>query len=64
MDEKKKTRGGKREGAGRKATGIKKPERLTLRITAEEKARVVSDAEKAGMTVADFVLFRLYGNAE
>lgn len=60
--ENKPSRGGARAGAGRKATGIKRPERLTLRLTAEEKARVVSDAEKAKMTLGDFVMAKLYNS--
>lgn len=53
--------GGARAGAGRPATGLSKPERLTMRLTSEEKARIQSDAERLGMTVGDFVVFRLYG---
>lgn len=53
--------GGHREGSGRPATGLSKPERLTMRLTPEEKERIQSDAEKAGMTIGDFVVSRLYG---
>lgn len=52
--------GGRREGSGRKATGLKKAERVTFYTTAEEKARIFAEADKRGMSVGDFILSKLF----
>ena len=33
-----------------------------MRLTPEEKERIQADAEKQGMTIGDFIVFKLYGN--
>ena len=53
--------GGARKGAGRHTTGLSKPERLTMRLTLEEKNRIQQDADKLGMTIGEFVIFSIYG---
>ncbi|MCM1218953.1 MAG: hypothetical protein NC548_31105 [Lachnospiraceae bacterium] len=52
--------GGRREGSGRKATGLKKSARVTFYVTAEEKARIFAEAERRGMSVGDYILSRLF----
>lgn len=53
--------GGARQGAGRPSTGLSKQERLTMRLTLEEKNRIQQDADKLGMTIGEFVVFSIYG---
>lgn len=55
-----KKHGGRREGSGRKATGLKKSARVTFYVTAEEKAQIFAEAERRGMSVGDYILSRLF----
>lgn len=62
---KRKTRGGKREGAGRKTLaelGVERRERKVLAaFTPTEYARLAAQAERVGVTVSELVALRAVG---
>ena len=48
-------RGGKREGAGRKATGRKKVN-IMISVLPEEKEKIIKLAEEKNITISQFIL--------
>ena len=56
-EENKSKRGGAREGAGRKTTGVRgKTSAITLRIAPEEKAVIDQRAKEAGKTTSRYMI--------
>lgn len=50
------TRGGKREGAGRKLTGLTPAKPRTIRATDEQWQAIKAKAQDAGMNVTEYIL--------
>lgn len=52
------THGGKREGAGRKASDNPRKEVISAKVTAEEKEKIKESARNADMTISDYIVDR------
>ena len=57
ISEKKVSRGGRRENAGRKAPNGKKSERLFLCVTPEFRAKIKDLAQSEKLSLSEFVVF-------